>query len=77
MESLVCPICLVETTSYLKRKCGHVFCKDCTRGYLEESMEGGNFLVDCPELDCHEKLSQEEAAEVLNTAQLSRFIKFK
>lgn len=42
-----------------------------------ENIASGNYIIDCPEYDCDEKMSEKEGALVLNQEQFSRFVRFK
>ena len=34
-KKINCPICICETNEYVLTKCGHIFCEDCLKEWLE------------------------------------------
>lgn len=57
-----CPICFtaaeVHEAAFLE--CGHVFCSDCARKYLEAEAEQGKVAFVCPLGECRQEMLQTE-----------------
>ena len=47
-EEVECEICCETTTKPIGLACGHYFCKDCWKSYLEERFNKHNIILDCP-----------------------------
>eukprot|EP01103_Thecamoeba_quadrilineata_P003010 TRINITY_DN12845_c0_g1_i1.p1 TRINITY_DN12845_c0_g1~~TRINITY_DN12845_c0_g1_i1.p1 ORF type:complete len:461 (+),score=56.07 TRINITY_DN12845_c0_g1_i1:42-1424(+) len=81
-EIIECPICTEEFsdfTTYLRiRGCGHTYCKDCLRSFLQEQVDSGRILqINCPDPLCDCELSVEEIEEVLEEGRFLKFQQFR
>lgn len=72
----VCRICLEPRDVLKSSSCGHRFCEDCLKGYVEVKVMSGQVLsIACPQADCGVELSITES--LLSPELLEKFRRFR
>lgn len=75
-----CEICLDDHTlsQFHPSPCGHLICKACFKGYLNDGTMSGKVLeLRCPHVGCARAINQDEASAVLDTTMLEKYKKFR
>ncbi|KAL1697888.1 hypothetical protein EV121DRAFT_218977 [Schizophyllum commune] len=71
-----CPVCLTEAASPITLSCGHRWCRDCMRGFLNSSAGSGLFPVRClgDGGGCMENVAHQVASTVLTESELDHLV---
>lgn len=82
LENLECQVCCCEVpaSECFSQTCGHFFCNECWRDYLEEKISNSNVInLTCMMKDCRNIISEKQIQKLLKdqTELLEKYQKFK
>lgn len=70
----ICAICLTERSSPSRLSCGHMFCKNCIKGYIHGKIQERIVPIICPDSQCSKEIV---TVDVWRLATIQDYQKFE
>lgn len=73
--SCICTLCFGLRNTPTRLLCGHVFCRDCIKSYIEKKIQSESPQMQCPDHQCRRQICKSDVWRLVNVHDYHKFEK--